>query len=58
MIETLAGKVGAGQIMLGTDYPWQLWDPVSMVKGSRALSGPAKERILWRNAARFFSLKL
>lgn len=58
MIETLARTVGAGQVMLGTDYPWQLWDPVSMVKRSRGLSGSAKERILWRNAARFFSLRL
>lgn len=58
MIEFLVGKYGANRIVLGTDYPYREWDALGMIRGSRALSGDAKEKILWKNAARLLNIKV
>jgi len=50
---------GAERVMLGTDYGPVPIDPgehVEIVRGL-AISEDAKEKILWRNAARFFQLE-
>jgi aminocarboxymuconate-semialdehyde decarboxylase len=49
---------GADRVMFGTDYGPVPIDPkehVDIVEGL-ALSADDKEKILWRNAARFFNL--
>ena len=58
MIEFLVAKYGAGRILLGTDYPFRQWDAVGMIRGSRALSRDAKDKILWQNAAKLLRIKV
>lgn len=58
MTEFLVNKVGANQVVLGTDYPFRRWDGVGLIKGSRQLSQAAKEKILWRNTARLLGLRI
>jgi aminocarboxymuconate-semialdehyde decarboxylase len=54
----LAVQVGAGQIVLGSDYPypWQL-NPVDHIFASASLSDEEKADILGRTAARVFNLE-
>jgi len=60
MLVFLVKKVGAGRILMGTDYPLSMGedDPVGFVKRTRALSAADKDRILWKNAARLFGLSV
>jgi aminocarboxymuconate-semialdehyde decarboxylase len=58
MIEYLVGRVGAGQVLLGSDYTYRDWDALGMIRGSRKISAEAKERILWRNAARLLGIRV
>jgi predicted TIM-barrel fold metal-dependent hydrolase len=57
-IRHLAAQVGAGQIVLGSDYPypWQL-DPVGHIFASTSLSDSEKADILGRTAAKLFNLE-
>lgn len=58
MLAFLVKKVGAGQVMMGTDYPRgevEL-DPVGFVGKTRELSKEVKERIMSRNAAKLFRI--
>src|SRR5579872_7472320 len=57
-IRHLAAQVGAGQIVLGSDYPypWQL-RPVDHVFASTSLSEDEKVDILGRTAARLFNFE-
>lgn len=53
MLAFLVHKVGAGKVMMGTDYPVAMgeWDPVGFIRQNRKLSLEIKERLLWKNAA-------
>ena len=55
-IRHLAAQVGAGQIVLGSDYPypWQL-QPVDHIFASASLSDDDKADILGRTAAKLFN---
>ena len=55
-IRHLAAQVGAGQIVLGSDYPypWQL-HPVDHIFASASLSDDEKADILGRTAAKLFN---
>jgi predicted TIM-barrel fold metal-dependent hydrolase len=57
-IRHLAAQVGAGQIVLGSDYPypWQL-SPVDHILASASLSDEEKADILGRTAAKLFNLE-
>jgi len=57
-IRHLAAQVGAGQIVLGSDYPypWQL-NPVDHIFDSASLSDDEKADILGRTAERLFNLE-
>jgi aminocarboxymuconate-semialdehyde decarboxylase len=57
-IRHLAAQVGAGQIVLGSDYPypWQL-GPVDHIFASSSLSDDEKADILGRTAAKLFNLE-
>jgi predicted TIM-barrel fold metal-dependent hydrolase len=56
-IRHLAAQVGAGQIVIGSDYPypWQL-RPVDHIFASSSLSEDEKADILGRTAAKLFNL--
>lgn len=55
----LVRKVGAGRVMLGSDYPHEVeWDPVGFVKKTRGISTADKEKILWKNAAKLFGIRV
>jgi predicted TIM-barrel fold metal-dependent hydrolase len=56
-IRHLVAQVGAGQIVLGSDYPypWQL-QPVDHIFASASLSDDDKADILGRTAAKLFEL--
>jgi predicted TIM-barrel fold metal-dependent hydrolase len=57
-IRHLTAQVGAGQIVLGSDYPypWQL-QPVDHIFASASLSEDEKADILGRTAAKLFNFK-
>ncbi len=57
-IRHLAAQVGAGQIILGSDYPypWQL-SPVDHIFACASLSDEEKAGILGRTAAKLFNLQ-
>jgi len=56
----LVKKVGDKQIMMGSDYPRGEieHDPVGFVGRSKGLSKQAKDRIMYKNAAKLFSIKV
>ncbi|MDA0240906.1 MAG: amidohydrolase family protein [Proteobacteria bacterium] len=58
MTEFLVGKAGAGHVMLGTDYPFRIWDGIGTVRGSRVLSKESKDKILWKNAAQLMNIRV
>jgi aminocarboxymuconate-semialdehyde decarboxylase len=58
MLSYLVDKMGAGHVLMGSDYPWVEWDAVGLVKGARGLSAEAKARILGGNAARLLGLSI
>ena len=57
-IRHLAAQVGAGQIVLGSDYPypWQ-FNPVDHIFASTSLSNDEKADILGRTAAKLFNVQ-
>jgi predicted TIM-barrel fold metal-dependent hydrolase len=57
-IRHLAAQVGAGQIVLGSDYPypWEM-QPVDHIFASTSLSDDEKADILGRTAAKLFQLE-
>ncbi len=58
MLELLVKKAGVSQIMMGADFPYTAPDPVGFIWKSRTLSQAAKEKILWRNAAKLLKLSI
>ncbi|HSR55965.1 MAG TPA: amidohydrolase family protein, partial [Alphaproteobacteria bacterium] len=59
MLRYLAGKVGAGRIVMGSDYPVFLKepDPVGFVKKLRGISAAQRQGILGGTAAKLLKLK-
>jgi aminocarboxymuconate-semialdehyde decarboxylase len=57
-IRHLAAQVGAGQLVLGSDYPfpWQL-EPVAHIFASTSLSDDEKADILGRTAVKLFNIE-
>ncbi len=55
VLEALVRRVGADQVVLGSDYPVGEPKPVEFVE-SCALSADEKERIIGLNAAHLFGL--
>lgn len=60
MLPHLVDKVGENKIMMGTDYPHyaRVWNGADFVKKNRGLSAAVKEKILAKNAARLFKIRL
>ncbi|HYA47806.1 MAG TPA: amidohydrolase family protein [Burkholderiales bacterium] len=59
MLRNLIDKYGAAQVVLGTDYPFDMGeeDPVGFINGVPGLSSAEKKRIMGGNAARLLKIK-
>jgi aminocarboxymuconate-semialdehyde decarboxylase len=59
LLENLIERVGAKQVMLGSDYPFDMGDedPVGLVQGLRGIEEAERERILGGTAARLLKIK-
>lgn len=60
MLEILVNRIGDGKIMMGTDYPHfcRDWNGVEFIAKAKKLSASAKEKILYKNAAKLFGIQL
>lgn len=60
MLEFLVERVGDSQIMMGTDFPHfaQTWNGAEFISKAKRLSRQTKERILSKNAAKMFGIRL
>ncbi len=60
MLPFLVGKAGENKIMMGTDYPHyaKVWNGADFIKKAPGLSAAVKEKILSKNAARLFKIRL
>ena len=56
MLKYLIQKVGAGRLVMGSDYPVGEKDPVGFIRRTRSISAADKDRILWKNAARLLGI--
>lgn len=59
LLQNLIERVGAKQVLLGSDYPYDMGeeDPVGLVNGLHALSDADRDRILGGNAARLLNIR-
>lgn len=59
LLENLIERVGAKQVMLGSDYPFDMGDddPVGLVEGLRGIGDDDKARILGGTAARLLKIR-
>jgi aminocarboxymuconate-semialdehyde decarboxylase len=59
MLRNLIDKFGAGQVLLGTDYPFDMGeeDPVRLISSVPRLPSAEKERIMGGNAARLLKIR-
>lgn len=58
MLDYLATKVPARNIMLGSDYPFGEWKPVEFVRKAKTIPKAAQDAILGANAAKFLGLRI
>jgi len=58
-LEHLVNLWGAGRIVIGTDYPYDMgyYKPVAFVNGTKSLSRAQKDAIIGGNAAKLLGLK-
>ncbi|CAG8440983.1 8895_t:CDS:10 [Acaulospora morrowiae] len=58
-LQIIIKKIGAGQIMLGSDYPFPLGEhhPGEMIERCEWLSDEDKERLLGKNALKFLGIE-
>ncbi len=59
LLENLIDRVGAKQVLLGSDYPYDMGDedPVGLVNSLRGVSQADRDRILGGNAARLLKIR-
>ncbi len=58
ILNNLISVSGLGKVMMGTDYPLVRDDGAAFIRSNRALSKEAKDRILWKNAAKLMKIKV
>ena len=60
MLEFLVERMGDSKIMMGTDFPHfaQKWNGADFIAKAPGLSKQTKERILSKNAAKLFGIRL
>jgi aminocarboxymuconate-semialdehyde decarboxylase len=56
VLRHLVEKVGAGQVILGSDYPVGEWKPIEFVRDAPGLSDADKDKIIGLNAAAMFGV--
>jgi aminocarboxymuconate-semialdehyde decarboxylase len=56
VLRHLVEKVGASQVILGSDYPVGEWKPVEFVRDTPGISDADKDKIVGLNAARMLGL--
>jgi aminocarboxymuconate-semialdehyde decarboxylase len=56
VLRHLVEKVGASQVILGSDYPVGEWEPIEFVRDTPGISDADKDRIIGLNAAKMFGL--
>jgi aminocarboxymuconate-semialdehyde decarboxylase len=56
VLRHLVEKVGASQVVLGSDYPVGEWKPIKFVRDTPGISDADKDRIIGLNAAKMFGL--
>ena len=59
MLRNLIDRYGPGQVLLGTDYPFDMGEenPVGLINGVPRLKSAEKEKIMGGNAARLLKIK-
>src|SRR2546426_2178463 len=59
MLRNLIDKFGAAQVLLGTDFPFDMGeeDPVGLINSVPLLPSAEKEKIMGRNAARLLKIR-
>jgi len=59
MLRNLIDKFGAAQVLLGTDYPFDMGeeDPVGLIDSVPRLKPAEKEMIMGRTAARLLKIR-
>ena len=59
MLRHMIDKYGPGQVLLGTDYPFDMGeeDPVGLIKGVPGLKSDEQQQIMGGNAARLLKIK-
>jgi len=58
MLDFLATKVSAKNIVMGTDYPFGETDPISFIRKTKKISRAQQDGILGKNAARLLKIKI
>ena len=55
----LVSVMGAGNVLYGTDFPWDMgdYDSIPMIKGMRGVKAGDKGKILGETSARLFRVK-
>jgi aminocarboxymuconate-semialdehyde decarboxylase len=56
VLRHLVEKVGASQVILGSDYPVGEWKPIEFVRDTPGISDADKDKIVGLNAARMLGL--
>jgi len=56
VLRHLVEKVGASQVILGSDYPVGEWKPIEFVRDTPGISEADKDKIIGLNAARMFGV--
>src|SRR6266850_3426055 len=58
VLRHLVERVGASQVILGSDYPVGEWKPVEFVQSTPGLSDADKDKIIGLNAAKMFGVAM
>jgi aminocarboxymuconate-semialdehyde decarboxylase len=56
VLRHLVEKVGASQVILGSDYPVGEWKPIEFVRNTPGISDSDKDKIVGGNAAKMFGI--
>jgi aminocarboxymuconate-semialdehyde decarboxylase len=56
VLRNLVERVGATQVILGSDYPVGEWKPIEFVRSAPGISDADKEKIIGLNAAQMFGV--
>ena len=58
MLRHLVERVGASQVILGSDYPVGEWKPIEFVRATPGIPDADKDKIIGLNAAKMFGVAM